>query len=249
MTLLPQLLSFVLTLALLVFLGRWITRQVQQLGMHLTANEGAAVMAYFVVMLPGIALHELSHYVMALALGLKVGQFSLGPRRQGNMVELGSVTIASGGAFLDSLVGLAPFLSGTAVLLFVGYRVFDVGALGAAWQAGGWGAVLAAVNGIWRVSDFWLWAYLIFVVSNSMIRSQADRRPWLTVAIFGIIALALTYLLGGVSLLSASVGVEATGVLQTLTLSFLFTLAFDLIAAAGLWIVEVALLALQRPQN
>ncbi|MCX6031171.1 MAG: hypothetical protein NT169_17970 [Chloroflexi bacterium] len=249
MTLLPQLFSFALTLAALVALGRWITRQVQVLGWRLTANESAAAMAYFLVMLPGIFLHELSHYVVARLLGLKVGKFALGPRRQGQMVQLGSVTVGSGGALLDSLVGLAPFLSGTAVLLLVGYRVFDVGALGIAWQRGGWGAVLAAVNGIWRVSDFWLWAYLIFVVSNSMIPSQSDRRPWLTVAIFGGIALTLAYLLGGLSVLPEAAGIHVAGALQALTLGFLFTLVLDLIAAAALWIAEAAILALKRPRN
>ncbi len=248
MTLLPHFFAFALTLAALVALGRWITRQVQLLGWRLTANEGAAVMAYFLLMLPGILVHELSHYLMARLLGLKTGKFALGPRRQGKMIELGSVMVGSGGPFLDSLVGLAPFLSGTAILLLVAYRAFDVSLLGAAWQRGGLGEGLRAVDGIWLVPDFWLWAYVIFAISNSMIPSPSDRRPWLIVAAYGAIALALTYLLGGLPVLPESWTVQVAGALQALTLSFLFTLALDLVAAAGLWVTEAVVLAFQRPR-
>jgi hypothetical protein len=205
------------------------------------------VIAYFLLMLPGIFLHELSHYVIARLLGLKTGKFALGPRRQGSMVELGSVTIGSGGAFLDSLVGLAPFLTGTAMLLVVGYQVFDVGGLGAAWQNDGWAGVLRAVNGIWLVPDFWLWAYLAFVVSNSMIPSPSDRRPWLTVAIYGGMALALAYLLGGLPVLPETFTLQVAGALQALTLSFAFTLGLDLVAAVALWVVEQIIIALKHP--
>jgi hypothetical protein len=239
-------LSFALALAALVALGRWITRQVQLLGWRLTGNTGAAVIAYFTLMLPGIFLHELSHVLVAKLLGLKTGKFTLGPRRRGKMMELGSVTVGSGGAFSDSLVGLAPFLTGTAVLLLVGYRVFDVGGLGAAWQRDGWAGVLAAVNGIWRVADFWLWAYLAFVVSNSMIPSPADRRPWLIVALYSGIALALAYLLAGLPVLPEAVTLQAAGALQALTLSFGFTVALDLAAAAVLWFAGQMIVALKR---
>ena len=136
MSLLPYFLAFALTLALMLLLSRWINRQVQILGLRVSGNSDVAIMGYYLLMFPGIVLHELSHFLMARLLGMKVGEFALGPKKRRNAIELGSVTVASGGTVRDSLVGLAPFIAGTAVLLLVSYYVFDVAALGEAWRAG-----------------------------------------------------------------------------------------------------------------
>ena len=141
MTLLPQFLAFASTLALMMVLSRWINRQVQIIGLRLSGDMNVAVMIYYLLMFPGIVLHELSHYLMARLLRMQVGSFALGPKKRRNAIELGSVTVASGGAIRDSLVGLAPFLAGTAVLLLISYYVFDVAALGEAWRTAGWAGV------------------------------------------------------------------------------------------------------------
>ena len=250
MTLLAQTLAFTVTLAGLVVLSRWITRQVQLLGLHLTGDERAAQMSYYLLMLPGILLHELSHVFMARLVGLKVGEFSLGPRpRNQTSIELGSVTVSRADVFRESLVGLAPFLSGTAVLVLVGYRVFGVGALGQAGSVAGAGGLVRALPGLWQVPDFWLWAYVVFVVSNAMMPSPSDRQPWLLAGIYLAVALGGVYLLAGLPAMPEALARWAAGVLQVLTLSFLFTLVLDLAGAAAMWIAEALILALQTRRS
>jgi hypothetical protein len=250
MSLLAQTIAFSATLAALVVVSRWITRQVQLLGLHLTGDERAAQMTYYLLMLPGILLHELSHVIVARLLGLKVGEFSLGPRlRNQTSLELGSVMVSRADVFRESLVGLAPFLSGTAVLVLVGTRVFDVEALGQAGSAAGIGAVVRALPGIWQVPDFWLWAYLIFTVSNAMMPSPSDRQPWLLAGLYLAVALGGVYLLAGLPAMPEAVARWAAGVLQVLTLSFLFTVILDLVVAAALWIAEAVILALQSRRS
>jgi hypothetical protein len=246
MSLLIQLAVFAVTLIVLVVISRWIAHQVQILGLRLTRDHQIAVMTYYLLLLPGILLHELSHLVMARLLGLKVGKFTLWPRRTRGAVELGSVTITSGGVIRDSLVGLAPFLGGTVVLLLVGYAVFDVAELGRAWAIGGGRSVLAALDGIWLVPDVWLWAYVIFVVSNAMVPSPADRQPWLVAGLYTVGALILGYLLGGLPSIPESVSTQVAGVLQVLTLAFIFTLAIDLLFGLVLWIAELVVIEAQR---
>ena len=249
MTLLAQTLAFTATLAALVFVSRWITQQVQLLGLHLTGDERAAQMTYYLLMLPGILLHELSHVIVARLIGLRVGELSLGPRmRNQTSIELGSVTVSRADVFRESLVGLAPFLSGTAVLALVGTRVFDVEALGQAAAAGA-GGLLRALPAIWQVPDFWLWAYLIFVVSNAMMPSPSDRQPWLLAGIYLAVALGGVYLLVGLPAIPEALATWAAGALQVLTLSFLFTVVLDLLVAAALWIAEAVILALQSRRS
>lgn len=249
MSLLHQFLAFALTLALMLLLSRWINRQVQILGLRVSGSSDVAVMTYYLLMFPGIVLHELSHFLMARLLGLKVGKFTLGPKKRRNAVELGSVTVSSGGSVRDSLVGLAPFLTGTVVLLLISYQVFDVGALGQAWAQGGWEAARREVEDLWRVPDVWLWAYVIFVVSNSMTPSPSDRQPWIVASIYLGITLLLVWLLGVLPILADALHAEVAGMLQVLTLGFLFTLAVNTVIAAVLWLVEALVFQVQRPQK
>jgi hypothetical protein len=266
MPLLSQIAVLAATFVALSAVSRWITRQVQIIGWQLTGREDAALVIYYLLLLPGIALHEVSHALMARLLGLRVGRLSLGPKTKGQYVQMGAVTVSRGGALRDSLVGLAPWLAGTAILLFVSYRVFDVGALGQAWLLDGWRGVLQLLPGFWHVPDFALWAYLIFAVSNAMMPSSADREAWLMVGLYLALALLGVGLLGvllqpggppgGWPALAKAVGAAegglrlllpatdngqqalAAGVLPALTLAFLFTVGLDGAAAGLLLLVE-----------
>jgi len=233
----------------MLVLSRWINRRVQIIGLRVSGDSNVAVMVYYLLMFPGIVLHELSHLVVAQLLGLKVGKFALGPKMRRNAIELGSVTVSSGGHVRDSLVGLAPFIAGTAVLLLISYFVFDVGALGQAWVQGGWNAVLGATENLVRVPDVWLWAYLIFVVSNSMTPSPSDREPWTVAGIYLGITLLLVWVLGGLPALTDILQNQVAGGLQVLTLAFLFTLVTNVVIALILWLVDALVIEAQRPRR
>jgi hypothetical protein len=248
-SLLPQLTVFAFTLAALIVLNRWVAQRVQIIGLRLSGSERAAMLVYYLLLWPGIVLHELSHAAMAVALGLKVGKFSLGPRLHGKYVELGSVRVARGGPVRDSLVGLAPFLSGTVVLLLVGYLVFDVTALGQAWQAGGWAGVAAALGNIARARDLWIWAYVMFAASNAMIPSPSDREPWRIVGLYLGLALVIAYVLGGLPVIADALATHVAGALQLMTLAFVFTLALDLLFAALFWLIEFLIVQFQPPRQ
>lgn len=249
MTLLPQFLTFTLTLAVLMVLSRWINRQVQIIGLRVTGSSAITIMLYYLIMFPGILLHEVSHYVTAAVLGLKVGKFALGPKVRRNAIELGSVTVSSGGPMRDSLVGLAPFIAGTLVLLLVSFQVFDAAAIGQEWTRAGWAGVLDQLDGVWLAPDFWVWAYVIFVVSNAMTPSAADRQPWLVAAVYVAVALLIAWLLGGLPILADAIGDEVAGTLQILTLGFVFTVGVNVVIAVFLWLMEALIISLQRGRS
>ena len=245
MSLLSPALAFAATVAALLVLSRWIGRQVQIVVLRLTGSEGAAQMAYYLLLLPGIVLHELSHALMAKLVGLKVGALSLGPRRSGrNTIELGSVTVSRGGAIRESLVGLAPFLAGSAALLAIGYLVFEVGALSRGWTSGGLNGFLDLLRRAWQAPDSWLWAYLVFAISNAMTPSPSDRQPWLLAGLYVAVALAAMYLVVGLPAVPETLAVQAAGALRALTLAFAFTLILDLLAAVLLLLADVVIIAL-----
>ena len=65
---------------------------------------------------PGVALHELSHALMARLLGVQTANLTMVPRRQADgHVRLGSVQVERVDVIRGSLIGLAPLLVGSLV--------------------------------------------------------------------------------------------------------------------------------------
>lgn len=239
---------FLASLMVLALLSRWISGVVQGLGLLLFDDERAALLLTFLILFPGILIHELSHWGMAWLLGMRPRQLSLWPKMRGRRVEMGSVRMRSGGPLRDSLTGLAPLLVGSLILLLVSYRVFDAAALQRAWEGGGFGAIWDTFWAAFGVPDAWLWAYLVFAVSNAMIPSPSDRQPLLSLLLYVIIVGLFFHLIGWIPrlIIPADMVARVTGALRTLTTAFAFTLALDILIALLLLVIQVLLVPLRR---
>jgi len=55
----------ILTFLLLLVLTQWITKHVQGIGYLLTEDGQIALILYFLLILPGVFLHEISHALVA----------------------------------------------------------------------------------------------------------------------------------------------------------------------------------------
>ena len=80
------------TFPVLLLLQRWISRHTQIIFLLLTRHPGMAVLLNQLVFLPGVILHELSHWLLARLLGVRTMGFSVWPKRQSDgTVRLGYV--------------------------------------------------------------------------------------------------------------------------------------------------------------
>lgn len=184
----------------LLWLNRWIVAHVHGVGYLLSQNKAAATWAYFFLFLPGILVHELSHFLMAVLLRVKTGRLSLWPQPKGHgQVVMGSVEVQGADPLRHSLIGLAPLLVGTLVVLGLA-RLLRLDQLGAAFVLADFAALLEALNTSLATPDFWLWLYLLFVVVNTMLPSPADRLYWTPVLVFFS---SLVVILVGLDLLPA----------------------------------------------
>ena len=61
----------------LLFLTRWLNMHLQGLGLLLSGNEQTAMLLHYLILLPGILLHEVSHLLAAKLVGVKTRSFSL----------------------------------------------------------------------------------------------------------------------------------------------------------------------------
>jgi hypothetical protein len=221
----------VATLLPLLWAVRWITRHLQELSIRWVGDADVALVIYFVLLLPGVIIHEVSHWLMARVLGVPVQRFSLGPVRKGRggRVSLGSIQVSKVDPVREGLIGMAPLIGGSAVILLIGNLVLGVGELTQAMGGQGVEGFLTGLGQLVQVADFWLWLYLIFAVSNAMLPSEADRNAMRSVLVLlGILAVILL-VASQVTAIPEEVTIGLDALATYLTSAFAITLAVDIL--------------------
>jgi hypothetical protein len=222
------LLWLAVALALLLLVERWIHRHLQGVMLLLTGDREIAVLLYALPLLPGILLHELSHALAAVLLGVRVGRISIRPQLAGQRVQLGFVPVEKTDAVRASLIGLSPLLAGSAAILSIGYWVFGLDALGAALAAGDRANLIPGLLSALRAPDAWLWAYVIFAVSNTMLPSRTDRQAWTPLLLFLLLIGALLWAAGFWPAIVAGLAEPVTTALRWLAIMCALTVGIDL---------------------
>ena len=230
-----SILYFLIVFALTLILQQWLHRHIQGFALALTGNPGCAIRLLFYLLLPGVLLHELSHYLVAKLLLVRTSGFNIGiGNTRKKQVSLGSVNIERTDPLRESLVGVAPFVVGlTAIWLIAGWG-FSM------WPNSG----LTLVQMIERVRDYgydwttWLDLYLVFAVSTAMIPSESDREPWgPVITLFGL-GVAILFLLGWTPRVPQDYVTLARQLLDALTFALGIAVLVNGIVAVVLWILE-----------
>lgn len=191
---LTSLLWLLVSLLLLVFLQRALHREFQAAFLLLFRRPGLSQALFALVFFPGVLLHESGHFIAAKLLGVPTGRFSLIPQAQPDgRLRLGYVETASGGFVRDALIGVAPLAAGC---LFVAYAAVYPMQLLPLWEfvrLAQWEALWGALGALPARSDFWLWFYLTFTVSSTMMPSASDRHAWLPLGLLagGLVGVAV----------------------------------------------------------
>jgi hypothetical protein len=141
-----------------------------------------AILIYAIVLFPGVVLHEFSHWIVARLLGVRTGAISLLPQMQEDgTLRLGYVEYYRSRTLdpvRESLIGAAPMVSGTGIILLIGLHVFDVANFMQAVRFASLDLLSSALTQLFTAPDFLVWLYLIFAISNAMMPSPSDRRAW-----------------------------------------------------------------------
>ncbi len=245
MSLLLAWLWLFVTLPPLLVLERWIHRHMQGLGLLLMRDPDLATILYSAIFLPGVALHELSHWVAAKLLGVETARVSLWPRRQPDgTLRLGFVETAKVDFVREAIIGAAPLLAGSAVVVLIGYSRLAIGPLGAAVASGDVAGMAQKLIASLQSADAFVWLYLLFAVSNSMMPSASDRRAWLPVTtLLALLGLGL-YFVGVAPLLMESLGEPVAAGVRVIASAFSMTISVNLIIIPLIWLIEKLLVRL-----
>jgi hypothetical protein len=188
---------FILMLVPLILLQRLLHREIQSVFLILSRDARITMGIFSIIFLPGVFLHELSHFVMAKILRVRTGRFSLLPQSlPDGRLQLGYVETVKADIVRDSLIGAAPLIVGTLFVAFVAIERFEMRILWDVLRNGQLDLFWMGVRALPNVGDFYLWFYLVFAVSSTMTPSESDRHAWLELLISIGVLFAITLLFG-----------------------------------------------------
>ncbi|HET9589518.1 MAG TPA: hypothetical protein VFO91_12090 [Anaerolineales bacterium] len=187
---------FIIMLVPLILLQRILHREIQAVFLIATRDQRLAMGLFSILFLPGVFLHELSHFLAAKLLLVPTGKFSIFPRSlPDGRLQLGYVETARSDVVRDSLVGAAPLIAGIIFVAYVAIYHLQLRVLWDVFRNGQLDLFWMGVRSLPQARDFYLWSYLAFAVSSTMMPSQSDRHAWLSLllSIGFLVALALLF--------------------------------------------------------
>jgi hypothetical protein len=192
------LLWFLVTLVPLSALQRLLHREIQALIFIASGGNARLTMAVFsILFFPGVLLHEFSHFLMAKILRVHTRGFSIVPKMMPEgYLRMGYVEVSESDILRDSLIGAAPLILGTTAIAYMAIYRLDLLPLWDVLRNGQMGLFWLGVTLLPGIKDFYLWFYLTFAVSSTMLPSQSDRHSWLPLGITIVILVSLALLAG-----------------------------------------------------
>ena len=222
----------------LVQIEKRVHRQIQALGLLLTNNPQAAVLIYYLALLPGVALHEGSQWLLAQILRVKIKKFQLWPEKRGKLIRLGLVEIDDKtDPIRATLIGMVPLATGVAAIAIIGGWRFDVQTLLSALGTGDLPSIIQGFNVFVSTPDFWFWIYLVFAIANAMLPEPHDRiNWWLPVGVVGALTAFLLVLDLGIVLKALLEGVFFK-IANALSFTLVMALVVDLFMLGLIWLL------------
>jgi hypothetical protein len=232
-------LYLLLLLVPVIYLQRYLQREIQAIFLLITRQPEISMALFSLLFLPGVLLHETSHFLMAHLLGVRTGRFSIIPKKlEGGRLQLGYVETASSDFFRDALIGVAPLVMGGIFVALVGVYRLGLNTVWGSLIQGQMSTINLSIKSMIDRPDFWLWFYLTFAVGSTMMPSTSDRRAWLPL-IFVLVILLVSILLIGVGpWLLSRFGNAFKAALDAITMVFGITVMIHLILLPPMWIIR-----------
>lgn len=168
-----QLLFFFVQLVLVFFVSRASIKEMFKTFRRFIKNDRTVSAIVSTIFFPGTIVHEVSHLLFALALGLRVQEIKIFPTIEESEIKLGRVLYERRDPIRGIMVGVAPLLVGLFAFFFFAYFKLFPGS-----------SVLLNI----------LIGYLVFTISTTMFSSKQDLVDLLYLIPFLIVIVGTIYI-------------------------------------------------------
>jgi hypothetical protein len=233
---------FLIAVIGLAVLQRRLHFEIQAVLFLLTKRIDLSMTIFAILFLPGVLIHELSHYGMARLLNVPVGKLSLIPQPlpDGRM-RLGYVETQSTDFIRDALIGAAPLIVGSFVVAYAGLINLQFTIFWAEFTMSDLSLAISDLSGIFNQQDFWIWFYIIFVVSSTMFPSTTDRRGWAPILLTLGVLVSLILISGLGPWFWERIGSYLLDLVRLLSMIFLVSALVHLLLLLPVWAIRFSL--------
>tara|TARA_B100001123_G_scaffold448165_1_gene608126 strand:- start:1590 stop:2240 length:651 start_codon:yes stop_codon:yes gene_type:complete len=198
-----------------------------------------AILINQIVFLPGVVLHEMSHLIVARLLGVPTMGFSVWPKKQSDgSLRLGYVHTKKVDFVRESLIGVAPLIFGCAAVAAIGLKLLDLDDVGMALLRGDFINGFINVLHVFRSTDLFIWGYILFALSNTMMPSSSDRRAWPILGILMLIVGLVLYYVRMPAILQTALSNVIIDAVRVIATAFTVTIGVDIVVIPILYSLE-----------
>lgn len=235
-------LGLIASLLFLLVIRQTFTQNLFEVLRRLIRNMRLLGLIYGFLFLPGVLLHEGSHWLVAKLLRVRTHRISLIPTwTEGGALRFGYVEMEKPDHLRASLVGAAPLLLGTVVVLIIGLEILGLDSIFQSLMGGNLKEAGDALKIVLEIPDVWLWLYLLITVSNMMLPSASDRASWIPVGVILVLLLILVSLIAPEATQVEWVNGLIEGAIESVATAFGITAAIDMLLVMPLWGVRTVI--------
>ncbi len=220
----------------------WLHQHIFKVGWLVTKQYQTTTILYYAFFLPGIILNQFVFWLVAGFLNVSAERSIAWPEKQEiGELKLDFIRLSKNVSPLRfALISTAPLLVGMLAVWQIANNVLNVPAFLTEMNEGGFLINLStAINHFTNAPDFWIWVYLAFAVSNTMMPNFANLRGWRIVLIILGCIIAAFYILGaGDQVVMNNLRGPVTDALNSLSSVFAIIIGFDVFMVAVLGTIE-----------
>ena len=223
---------------------RWLHQHIFKVGWLVTQNFQTTTILYYTFFLPGVFINQATTWLVAGMLDVHADRAISWPKKQ----EIGTLRLdfiklsKKASPWKVAIIDIAPLFIGLVIVLFITNNIFDVTSALSTMSDGSLENVSAGIREVVGTTDFWVWAYLLFAISNTMMPNpDALKGWWWLAAAFAAISIPL-YIIGvGDEIVGQAITGPITDILTILAIEFGIIIIFDFIGVLVLRSIEEAI--------
>jgi hypothetical protein len=222
-------------------LERWLHQHIFKVGWLITKNFYTTTILYYTFFLPGIFVYEFTYWITAGLLDVRAERsISMPEKQEIGELHLNFMKLAKrAGSAKSRLIALSPLLTGLALIWVISSAKFDFQSTLDLVSVGTLEAFGDAIRNLTSTTDFWLWAYLLFAISNTMFPEKEAFKGVQWIAGAAIVVAIPFFLLGlGDQIVGGAITGPIADGLNILSTIFGAVILFDVIAVGILALIE-----------